>query len=1741
MPRALGRIFFSLLCSSLVLTLANSQTIGTEPRRRQISQINLLLPILGAIQPDREVSYVLEATEGCYEWRSSRPDLLTIEELPDEGQEGCSSKAKVRVQAQDEAKNTILVTAEDKDDHEVLKCEARIARIERLDILTRVRTIDVGDSETLELIGYDSKGNAFTTLEGLRFGWNIEQPEKYANFETFRAASMKTTAMRQAIEDSKYQADLVVLKGLKIGEVTVKASVQETGYKNITANVNVLIVEHFMVYPERDIYILPLSKIQFELYAVKISRNGASHTKIALPNSNYFWASRKSEIVKIDNSGVLTSGKTIGDTFVYIEDNRGTENRVENKVEVVEPWKIEITARECPSLNCYSKRLPALLKDQLDQRAFDTSMQFIFGKHYHIKATILDQRENEIMLADNVKIAWTLPDNLEIISQSRNEFIVKASSVSTKPAVATLQDILLEGGTYSPSDITVEKTIHVTLPLKIFSIEKTIHLPSPQGSVLQDFELESFGGSGHFEWQSSNPKIASVDSHGRIRAKAVGEAYIDSSDKYNPANRARIHLIVTSVKQTDFVEINKELIVGKASLSYLYSTGGANRIYSRCDKLSYNYSSTESQVVDIKEASDVNQEQIVAFITQKEKDSKFYSQRFAEIAAIEYTIPSSEEFKEYIKYGVTTEARLNTLIRKYKTYGICGAFNLYPHKVGRSSMKATVGANFGGSEKIQNQIVYSEFSTVGPLVDQEFFEKNRFALAYGSSLTWKITGGPINWNNIKGSIDSLSQHQDIAISGVSDFRENRQITIKCIFSGELRNEEVVLSSSNPQSSRLLEPIKMKTSLRIDCGNVDRIKLFKIKGRRYLSTSKFNSSLWHPSQLNVLNSKRHAFQMWAYTKGGHPFYNFSSIDVDWRLEPPSTQNHLFSKDTKLILDDAQTGDEYNMLEFTDYIGKIKLVVESSSFEENKKKFATISDEMDLNIIDSIYIEPPFYSILNSKDNEASFHIQGGSGNFRASINDTTLAAVEYDALDRKIIIRPIAKGWVILKVEDLSQESILTAEAVVKIVDPYSIRINIDPELVKSEADATAQVTLLDQEGVAIPKEQLHNVAIQLHKNDAIELKDFNADYLGNGGFKLNAVLRKPGFETITIAATAKGRSSEKEFSLKGDASYNIFSQIKALPAYVVSSEGCSVTVKLLFSIPPSSQLKVKIDVKIADPTIAQIISQDYNSITLKSLKQGTTRIIATATTTDKIDTNNRVEIPIEVGIVDGVQILSSYSRTAYVGATVRMLASPMIKGRSMTAGFCPFSYSWATSTTQFAKLDSLDAPSKSGSGFSSHVGMNVTGTGEGSAEIIVKLETGSGYLGKTSFEGKTKVSFINPLDSLFPKYLNSPESQSDHMILPPDSTYQILTSRKHGNLTFTSPCDRSELFDVSISGVVSTNAKRGIGMVIINDNDIQHTQRAVVIEITDIRALVVRGAQQAALLSTGGTIELTVALQDEHGRVFPSLLRNQKVVALSSNFSVVSADLDITNSNLILQGNAEGEAIISVYLEEDPRIFDMFKVTVGSLIFPSGASIHRGNSIKFRLSSAELEERNITWSSSNSNIVSVVNHTGEASAMAKGQARVFLQGDAFAEVLVNVFEVDTLVLESEGSSKLTNTLEIKDGSHKVHVKTFSEGRLVRGIMSSDDKITSNIVLKCVVDHKEWFEVDSICYEGEAYCTLRPKIIYPADKPFPSLIAVSAELSSKDRKFTISSSSELEYEWGFQMHSPELTSVFLKLT
>ena len=203
----------------------------------KLNEVNVLLPYTpraddaDAKEAHRPASHILRAfpASGCFRWSSSRPEVATVTMLrdpkteescsssdSDDAAEGtqksdvtnweplpagkCSSVARVTATSASDEKGSAMIVAEDADGN-LLRCEVFVAAIHRLDILTTDRKIHVEEKEKIAVQAFDSLGNVFSNLDGLRFRWS-PHPSDVLQVVPLGLTIAKRTAAQKRIEDA---------------------------------------------------------------------------------------------------------------------------------------------------------------------------------------------------------------------------------------------------------------------------------------------------------------------------------------------------------------------------------------------------------------------------------------------------------------------------------------------------------------------------------------------------------------------------------------------------------------------------------------------------------------------------------------------------------------------------------------------------------------------------------------------------------------------------------------------------------------------------------------------------------------------------------------------------------------------------------------------------------------------------------------------------------------------------------------------------------------------------------------------------------------------------------------------------------------------------------------------------------------------------------------------------------------------------------------------------------------------------------------------------------------------------------------------------------------------------------------------------------------------------------------------------------------------------------------------------
>ena len=106
--------------------------------------------------------------------------------------------------------------------------------------------MNIKEVQRLELFAFDKDENTFTSLEGLRFKWRLEQANNILELVPLVNAKLYLPLRtRENIEKNGYQSDMIVVKALAPGNLKVTATCIEPGYEFLTDEITISVHERF--------------------------------------------------------------------------------------------------------------------------------------------------------------------------------------------------------------------------------------------------------------------------------------------------------------------------------------------------------------------------------------------------------------------------------------------------------------------------------------------------------------------------------------------------------------------------------------------------------------------------------------------------------------------------------------------------------------------------------------------------------------------------------------------------------------------------------------------------------------------------------------------------------------------------------------------------------------------------------------------------------------------------------------------------------------------------------------------------------------------------------------------------------------------------------------------------------------------------------------------------------------------------------------------------------------------------------------------------------------------------------------------------------------------------------------------------------------------------------------------------------------------------------------------------------
>ncbi len=249
-------------------------------------------------------------------------------------------------------------------------------------------------------------------------------------------------------------------------------------------------------------------------------------------------------------------------------------------------------------------------------------------------------------------------------------------------------------------------------------------------------------------------------------------------------------------------------------------------------------------------------------------------------------------------------------------------------------------------------------------------------------------------------------------------------------------------------------------------------------------------------------------------------------------------------------------------------------------------------------------------------------------------------------------------------------------------------------------------------------------------------------------------------------------------------------------------------------------------------------------------------------------------------------------------------------------------------------------------------------------------------------------------------------------------------------------------------------------------------------------------------LPLGADSTLSIVLQDFVGRSFPSDLQRVRLGLHITNSTSVEARILGNYSNLYIRAKADGVSSLTVYLLDDPSIYDVIVVSVGSVINPaSPVRVHVGGVINFEVVKDGKGRDKQRWYSEDPSVVKIDPYTGRAVVLREANTHVVFNDVIQYKSKVNAFRATKLVMDTTSlPRRLTNIKNSENyrDRYVIPFRVYDGDREITILSDSGALIDNNLDFNCFSSHEDWvITTAEVTYNSEERrqvpkCYLTPK-------------------------------------------------------
>jgi len=266
-----------------------------------------------------KVSYQLEVKEpdsGCFYWKSTRPDIVSVEPL----EKGCSSKALITARSLHSAEQSAIIMATSSDGKETLTCDVRVDIVDRIEVHTTTGLLFIEEPPArITVNGFNKRGNEFSTLGSIPFEWSVKSSGSSHSLRIVRFSdSIYEVPFGIAeLESKKEQGASILIEGTNPGNSTLLAKITDSEFADVKpCEVELFVVQKAILIPSEELYVPVGASINFGVSIVKQSGIEA----VKLPSPLFRISIDDASICQLDEKNSRVIAQKIGTTRLTLVD-----------------------------------------------------------------------------------------------------------------------------------------------------------------------------------------------------------------------------------------------------------------------------------------------------------------------------------------------------------------------------------------------------------------------------------------------------------------------------------------------------------------------------------------------------------------------------------------------------------------------------------------------------------------------------------------------------------------------------------------------------------------------------------------------------------------------------------------------------------------------------------------------------------------------------------------------------------------------------------------------------------------------------------------------------------------------------------------------------------------------------------------------------------------------------------------------------------------------------------------------------------------------------------------------------------------------------------------------------------------------------------------------------------------------------------------------------------------------------